>query len=187
MSHWLDGLRGWPQPGWWLPVVRLGCLSTADLLQLPVFNRGPFVKFAGFVTPLAELPLLSSPPESQGGSSQVLSTLPSSPDQGHLVHARGRHLGIDPVASPLGSPACSAFAHGEPRESLFPALARLSGQLIFAGVPPGSKIGCSCTGRVWLWWKCMAVLEVYGCAGGLQLCQHFGCPEEKRREGRAIV
>lgn len=41
--------------------------------------------------------------------------------------------------------------HGVSRgESLVPALARPSWQLIFAGVPPGGKTGCSCTGGVWL-------------------------------------
>uniref|UniRef100_A0A8V5H6A9 Uncharacterized protein n=1 Tax=Melopsittacus undulatus TaxID=13146 RepID=A0A8V5H6A9_MELUD len=56
------------------------------------------------------------------------------------------------------------------REIFFLGLTRLSWQLIFTGVPPDGKAGaiaCGCTGGVWLH-------------------QHFVCPEEKRREGRAI-
>lgn len=190
MSPWLDELRGQPQPGWWLPVIRLVCLGTAGLLQLPVFNRKPFKKFAGFVALLAELPFLSSPPGSQGRSSQLLSTLLPSP--GSPCTCPGEACGDKPCLCLCWVHLPAVHLHMASRgESLFPALARLSWQLIFAGVPPESKIGCSCTSRVQLCRQPAAVPVVYGCAGGVcargvWLCQCFGCPEEKRRKGKAI-
>lgn len=67
-------------------------------------------------------------------------------------------------------------------EIFFPALTRLSWQLSFAGVPPRSKIRCSCTGRVQLCRRCTAALEVYGCA------EVYGCVSilavQRRRRGR---
>lgn len=162
ISPWLAMLRGQSQPGWWLPVVRLGCLSTADLLQLPVFNRGPFIKFAGFVTLLAELPLLYFPPGALKEGD--LKCSPRRPAQGHLVRVWGGMWGQILFTSLLASPACSAFTRGDPRGDFLPRPYQtfLAAQLCWGSTTEQNQVQ--------LHWQSTAGPEVSGCAGGVWLC-----------------